>query len=58
MQILLFRLFGHKPVTNIPKYVTKFHSVYPTNRPTEKEWANEFKFGSRYGHRGSFYQQN
>lgn len=23
-----------------------------------QEWAMEFKFGSRYGHRGSFYQNN
>ena len=58
MQILLFRLFGHKPVTNIQIFIPKFNSIYPTNRPTEKEWANEFKVGSRYGHRGSFYQQN
>ena len=56
MQILLFRLFGHKPVTNIERIVTKFNSTYPTNRPTEDEWSKEFKFGSRYGTRGSFYQ--
>jgi len=58
MQVLLYRLFGQKPVTNIERIVTKFNSIYPTTRPTEKEWANEFKVGSRYGHRGSFYQQN
>jgi hypothetical protein len=27
-----------------------------SNRPSESDWAREFKFGSRYGHRGSFYQ--
>jgi hypothetical protein len=27
-----------------------------TNRPDENQWAIEFKVGSRYGHRGSFYQ--
>jgi hypothetical protein len=27
-----------------------------SNRPSESDWAKEFKFGSRYGHRGSFYQ--
>ena len=27
------------------------------DRPDEGQWANEFKFGSRYGHRGSFYNQ-
>lgn len=26
------------------------------NRPSMEEWAKEFQFGSRYGHRGSFYQ--
>jgi hypothetical protein len=26
------------------------------NRPSESEWVKEFKFGSRYGYRGSFYQ--
>jgi hypothetical protein len=32
---------------------------FPIRNVTEAEcnqWANEFKFGSRYGHRGSFYQ--
>lgn len=28
------------------------------NRPTENQWAEHVKFGSRYGHRGSFYQRN
>ena len=29
-----------------------------TNRPSENDWAREFKVGNRYGHRGSFYQNN
>ena len=33
-----------------------FHSSYPKNPPSFHEWCKEFKFGSRYGHRGSFYQ--
>lgn len=34
-----------------------FRVSYPMgNRPSENEWAQEFKVGSRYGHRGSFYQ--
>ena len=37
---------------------TGFHSYYPQNQPSEEEWRNEFKFGSRYGHRGSFYQKH
>ena len=28
------------------------------NRPDENQWAKEFKVGSRYGHRGSFYENN
>jgi hypothetical protein len=31
-------------------------TLQASNRPSESEWAKEFKFGSRYGHRGSFYQ--
>lgn len=58
MQILLLRLFGQKPVTNLQISIPKFKTLVPENRPTEKEWANEFKVGSRYGHRGSFYNKN
>ena len=28
-----------------------------TNRPTFDNWVKEFKFGSRYGTRGSFYKK-
>lgn len=34
---------------------------FPIRHATEAEcnqWANEFKVGSRYGHRGSFYENN
>ena len=34
----------------------KFKTTCLKNRPSEDEWAREFKFGSRYGYRGSFYQ--
>jgi len=30
-------------------------TVYLINQPSEIEWVKEFKIGSRYGHRGSFY---
>ena len=30
-------------------------TIEPANRPSEQEWMIMFKFGSRYGHRGSFY---
>jgi len=26
------------------------------NRPGEQQWAKDYNFGARYGHRGSFYQ--
>lgn len=32
------------------------HTIEIANRPSEDAWAVEFKFGSRYGHRGSFYE--
>ena len=35
-----------------------FKTIYPADRPDENQWAKEFNFGSRYGHRGSFYQRN
>jgi len=35
-----------------------FKATFPTERLSESEWAKEVKFGSRYGHRGSFYQNN
>ena len=28
------------------------------NRPTLDEWVKQVKFGNRYGHRGSFYNNN
>lgn len=35
-----------------------FRSSYPVDRPDENQWALEVRFGSRYGHKGSFYQRN
>jgi len=35
-----------------------FRVTYPFNRPPEDVWTREVKFGSRYGTRGSFYQNN
>jgi hypothetical protein len=29
-----------------------------TDRPSESDWLQEFKVGSRYGYRGSFYSSN
>ena len=43
MQMLLLRLFGHKPVTNLPRTVTKFNSVYPQNQPSFQEWVEQYR---------------
>jgi hypothetical protein len=32
------------------------HTYYPTYRPSLNQWSQEVKFGSRYGHKGSFYK--
>jgi hypothetical protein len=55
MQFIKQLIFGvrREPVDNIS---TGFHSSYPKNPPSLDEWVKEFKFGSRYGHRGTFYQ--
>jgi hypothetical protein len=34
----------------------KIRTIYPTQMINEQQWREEFKFGNRYGHRGSFYQ--
>ena len=59
-QIILFLttlLFGkraHGEMTQAPT----FRSTYPEDQPDENQWALNVKFGSRYGHKGSFYQRN
>jgi len=51
---LIFGVRAHG--NNVPP--PSFRTMHPTNRPSEAEWSKEFKFGSRYGHRGTFYQNN
>ena len=60
MHTKLFRLLRNyicgvriKPVDVMS---TGFYSFYPKDQPSQSEWVKEFKFGSRYGHRGSFYK--
>jgi len=52
---LLYLIFGERAQGELIPQPT-FRSSYPENRPSENQWAKEFKVGSRYGHRGSFYQ--
>lgn len=47
-------IFGMR-VQGYPVPLPKFKSTFPNQRPALYEWTMEFKFGSRYGHRGSFY---
>lgn len=35
-----------------------FKTTEPLDRPSIDEWVKEMNFGSRYGHRGSFYQRS
>jgi hypothetical protein len=55
MKLIIQLIFGVR-AQGEPVQQPTFRSFYPTERPDESQWAREMKFGSRYGHRGSFYQ--
>ena len=57
MQFIKQFIFGVK-AQGQPVSTPSFKTTVPTNRPNENEWSKEMKFGSRYGHRGSFYNNN
>lgn len=57
MQYIKILVFGY-PVKGEPLPKPNFKTTEVINRPTENEWVKEFKFGSRYGTRGSFYNNN
>ena len=40
-----------------PMQPPKVKTLYPTQIIDEQQWIQEVNFGSRYGTRGSFYQQ-
>ena len=54
---LLTLLFG-EPAKGEMIPTPTFRSSYPEDRPDEQTWVQEVKFGSRYGHKGSFYTNN
>lgn len=54
MEIIKTLLFG-KRAKGEPLFPPSFKLTVPENRPSQDEWVKLFKFGSRYGHRGSFY---
>ena len=55
--ILTTFLFGQRVEGEMIPAPT-FRSSYPEDQPDENQWAQEVRFGSRYGHKGSFYQSN
>lgn len=48
MQILLFRLFGHKPKTAELHPITKFTTTTLKNKPSFQEWVKEFNVSMLY----------
>ena len=54
MKKVLTLIFGERAEGVLIQQPT-LKTIMPTNRPSEQEWGEMFKFGSRYGHRGSFY---
>ena len=54
MKQLITFLFGER-AEGQPLTQPSFKSTYPSEMPNINQWVKEFKFGSRYGHRGSFY---
>lgn len=47
-------MFGER-VKGEPLSSPSFKLTVPKNQPSLDEWVKLVKFGSRYGHRGSFY---
>lgn len=54
MSFIKVLLFGKK-AQGQPVLPPTFKTISPVDKPTEDEWAKYVKFGSRYGHKGSFY---
>ena len=55
MKKMLVFIFGKRAEGEFVPQPT-LRTTVPTNRPSENDWLQEFKAGSRYGHRGSFYE--
>jgi hypothetical protein len=55
MKKLLTLIFGERAEgVFVPQ--PKLRTTTLTDRPSENDWLREFKVGSRYGHRGSYYE--
>ena len=57
LNILTKLVFGPR-ANGVPVPQPKLKTTNPANRLEENEWTKEFNVSSRYGHRGSFYQEN
>jgi hypothetical protein len=58
MKLMLYikiLLFGQR-AQGQPVPQPTFKTTTPIKKPTQEEWVKHVKFGSRYGTRGSFYQ--
>lgn len=58
IKLLLTTLFFGKRAKGEMIPTPTFRSSYPEDRPDEQTWVQDVKFGSRYGHKGSFYTNN
>ena len=55
MEKLMLRLFGHKPKKHTEETKPVLKITVPDNQPEFNDWCKEFKISSRYGLKGSFY---
>jgi hypothetical protein len=58
MKSLLTKLIFGSPAHGVYVSQPNFRSTVPKDRLSVNQWAQTVKFGSRYGHKGSFYQHN
>lgn len=54
---MIKQLFFGQRAQGEPIPPPKIKTIYPTQTVEEEQWVQEMNFGSRYGTRGSFYQQ-
>lgn len=55
MKQLITLVFGER-AEGEPLPQPSFKTTYPAKKLEEAKWAKKYKVGSRYGHRGSFYE--
>lgn len=55
MKQIMTLIFGER-AQGIKLPSPTFRTLEASNRPSLAQWVQEMNFGSRYGHRGTFYQ--